>query len=266
MRYAFMTFSVPQATLEQALALAKKYGYDGIEPRAEAKHSHGVELSASKAQRAAIGKQAQDAGIALACVATSCTYADPATAASNTRLTHEYIDLAADVGAPSIRVFGGKLGGGWTREQAIVEVAKSLASVADHAAQRGVTVCMETHDDWCDPIHVAEVMRRVAKPSIAVTWDIMHPVRAAGYAMAAAYEPIKPWIRHVHFHDGTMELKKSVFKPIGTGAIDHAAAVALLAGSGYAGFLSGEWINWEIPPEQHLPDEIAKMKAFEKKR
>lgn len=68
----------------------------------------------------------------------------------------------------------------------------------------------------------------------------MHPVRAAGYAMAAAYEPIKPWIRHVHFHDGAIESGKSVLKPIGKGTIDHATAVGLLLRAGYAGYLSGE--------------------------
>jgi len=266
MKYAFMTFSVPQATLDQVLAMAKTYGYDGIEPRAEADHKHGVELSASKPARAEIRKRAKESGIAIACVATSCTYADPATSANNTRLTHEYIDLAADVGAPAIRVFGGQIGGGWDRERAIAEVAKALASVADHAHERGVTVCMETHDDWCDPLHVAEVMRRAGTSSIAVNWDIMHPVRAAGYQMAAAYEPIKGWIRHVHFHDGAQEKDRLVLKPIGQGAIDHAAAVRLLTAAGFAGYLSGEWIDWEIPPERHLPDELAKMKGFEKKR
>jgi sugar phosphate isomerase/epimerase len=262
-KYAFMTFSVPEATMEQALGLAKTHGYAGLEPRAEAKHRHGVELTAPRSARQAIRKQAREAGIAIACVATSCTYADPATSAQNTRKTDEYIDLAADVGAPAIRVFGGKIGGGWTRERAIEEVAKALASVADHARERGVVVCMETHDDWCDPRHVAEVMRKVGKPSIGVNWDIMHPVRAAGYQMAASYEPIKSWIRHVHFHDGTQDQGKLVLKPIGQGIVDHATAVRLLAAERYDGFLSGEWIDWEIPAAEHLPREIAAMRSFE---
>jgi sugar phosphate isomerase/epimerase len=264
-KYAFMTFSVPEASLEQALALAKTHGYAGIEPRAEAKHRHGVELAAPKGARQEMRKKAKEAGIAIACVATSCTYADPATAAEHTRKTHEYIDLAGDLGAPTIRVFGGQIGGGWSRERAIDEVAKALSSVADHARERGVVVCMETHDDWCDPVHVAAVMRKVGKASVGVNWDIMHPVRAAGYQMAASYEPIKSWIRHVHFHDGAQEKDKLVLKPIGQGIVDHATAVRLLAAARYEGYLSGEWIEWGIPPEEHLGVEIAKMRSFEPK-
>ena len=265
MKYAFMTFSVPEATLGEALALAKAHGYDGIEPRAEAQHRHGVELAAPEASRKAIRKQASQAGVAIACVATSCTYADPASATENVRKTHEYIDLAADVGAGTIRVFGGQIGGGWSRERAIEELSKALSSVADHARERGVVVCMETHDDWCDPLHVAEVMRRVGKSSVGVNWDIMHPVRAAGYTMAASYEPIKSWIRHVHFHDGAQDQDRLVLKPIGQGIVDHATAVRLLAGAHFGGYLSGEWIDWEIPPDRHLPEELAKMRGFEKR-
>ena len=34
MNYAFMSFSCPQATFAEMLALAAQYGYDGVEPRA----------------------------------------------------------------------------------------------------------------------------------------------------------------------------------------------------------------------------------------
>lgn len=266
MNYAFMTFSVPEATLDEALAMAKKYGYAGIEPRAEAGHRHGVEIGATAEERKTVKKKAQAAGIAIACVATSCTYADPATAGENTRKTHEYIDLAADVGSSRVRVFGGQIGGGWSRERATSEVAAALASVADHARERGVVVCMETHDDWCDPNHVAEVMRRVGKPSIGVNWDIMHPVRAAKWKMADCLKPIGQWVHHVHLHDGVEEGGNILFRPIGQGAIDHATAVRLLLEAGYKDYLSGEWIGWSVPASEYLPNELKTMKGFEARR
>ena len=266
MKYSFMTFSVPEATLEEALAMAKRFGYDGIEPRAEAKQRHGVELDASAEQRREVKKSARKTRVAIACVATSCTYADPATSAENTRKTHEYIDLAADVGSSRIRVFGGKIGGGWSREKAIQEVAAALSSVADHARERGVVVCMETHDDWCDPLHVAEVMRKVGKPSIGVNWDIMHPVRAAGYKMESSLSPIQEWVHHVHFHDGVEQGGNILMRRIGEGAIDHGVAVRLLLKARYKGYLSGEWIGWEIKAEDHLPGELAMLKKLERAR
>jgi len=262
MKYAFMTFSCPELTLEQALAAAKEYGYDGIEPRAQSEHKHGIELDASAAERAEIKRQAEQSGIALCCIATSCQYADPATAEEHVETTRKFIDLAADVGSPRLRVFGGLLPDGVNREQAAELLTKSLNSVADQAAERNVTVCMETHDDWCNPEHLAEVMRRVNQPAIAVNWDIMHPVRSSDWDMAAAYEILKPWIKHVHFHDGIKGDDGNPLRPIGQGIIDHRAAVQSLQKGAYAGFLSGEWIGW-TPWQEHLPAELATMKGYE---
>ncbi|HUU43693.1 MAG TPA: hypothetical protein VMX57_07930, partial [Planctomycetota bacterium] len=79
MKYAFMTFSTPALTLAENFATAKRFGYDGIEPRLDAKHAHGVEVSCTSAERGAIRKQAREAGVALACLATSVRYADAST-------------------------------------------------------------------------------------------------------------------------------------------------------------------------------------------
>ena len=260
MKYAFMTFSMPREGLQQVLEAARQFGYDGIEPRVESGHAHGVELGASPAARRQMRGAAEKAGVAMACVATSCLFADPQTAQRNVELGHRYIDLAADVGSSRIRVFGGAIGGGLSREAAIELVARSLSSLADHASERGVLVCMETHDDWCDPAHVAEVMGKVARPSIGVNWDLMHPVKRAGYTMDRAYEILKKWVHHVHFHDGTLEGK---LRPIPEGIVDHRSAVRLLRDAGYQGYLSGEWINWEIGYPEHLPRELSTMKSYE---
>jgi sugar phosphate isomerase/epimerase len=261
MKYAFMSFSCPKATFGEMLGLARTYGYDGVEPRAQDKQGHGVEFEATAAARKEIRKQASGAGIAICCVATSCKFADPATAAANVEDLRRAIDLAGDVGAACVRVFGGKLGAGLSRQAAVTLVAESLASAADQAASRGVTVCMETHDEWTNPEHVAAVIKAVGRPSVAVNWDIMHPVRFSGWKMADAFKAVRPWIRHVHFHDGTSGDGK--LRPIGQGDIDHRTAVKLLAALPYEGYLSGEWINWE-PAEEHLPRELATMKGYEK--
>ncbi|MFO7974244.1 MAG: sugar phosphate isomerase/epimerase family protein [Candidatus Hydrogenedentota bacterium] len=262
MKYSFMSFSCPELTLEQMLDTAKRFGYDGIEPRIQANHAHGVEFDASDEERAEIRTTAQKAGIALCCVATSCRYADPETTEQHTEDTHTAIDLAADIGSPCIRVFGGLLPEGVSRDQGMDLVVNALASVADHAEERAVRVCMETHDDWCEPGHVAEVMRRVNRSAIAVNWDIMHPIRRAGATMEQAFKVLHPWIRHVHFHDGRMETEGGGLTPIGEGVVDHATAVRLLQQNGYDGFLSGEWIKW-TPWEEHLPRELATMRDYE---
>jgi len=262
MKFSFMSFSCPGLSLDDMLALAKRLRYDGVEPRIDSKHGHGIELSSDAAARQAARRKAEKAGIPYACLATSCKYADGATNAAMRETTLACIDLAADIGCPRLRVFGGGLPKGFAREQAIALLVESFKAVADHAAKRKVTVCMETHDDWCDPSHVAEVMKRVAHPAIAVNWDIMHPVRAAGWTVEDSYKTLRPWVRHLHVHDGTKDKDKLTMVPIGQGAIDHRKGIELLKAGGYDGFLSGEWIAWE-PYEIHLPRELATLRKYD---
>ena len=261
MKYAFMSFSTPALKLGETLAVAARYGYEGIEPRLDADHAHGIEVATSAEDREEICAIAADSPVELCCLATSLTYADPAKTTEMIEGSHARIDLAGDLGVPTLRVFGGKMGEGLEREAAIDLVADSLGQVADHAGEREVVLCMETHDDWCDPAHVAAVMERVSHPAVAVNWDIMHPVRSAGKSMDEAFEALNPWIRHLHIHDGTTG-GKLTFAAIGTGGIDHRRALELLLPTGYDGYLSGEWIGWE-PHDLHLPREVQVMRGYE---
>jgi len=255
-----MSFSTPELSLAEMLDAARRFGYDGIEPRLDSKHAHGVEVDTTADQREAIKKQAADSGMELACLATSLRYADPEKTEQMLADTHARIDLAGDLGVPTMRVFGGQLPDGVSRDQAIDLLVDSLASVADHAGERGVILCMETHDDWCNPDHVAAVLKAVHHPAVACNWDIMHPVRTKNATIDESFETLKPWIRHLHIHDGTgdgIELS-----PIGEGIYDHRRTVELLKTIDYDGYLSGEWIKWESW-EVHLPRELATMKRYE---
>jgi sugar phosphate isomerase/epimerase len=262
MKHAFMSFSCPRLSLGEMLGVAKAYGYDGIEPRMDSRHAHGVELETASTERRAIAAQVAESGVALACIATSYKYADGETVQQQVEQSHHAIDLAGDVGAPRLRVFGGAIPDGTSREAAIARVAGALRELASHAAEREVTLCLETHDAWCDVHHVAEVMRLVAHPAIGVTWDVMHPVYIARQTMDEAFHTLHPWIRHVHIHDGTTNDPHLQLRPIGQGHLDLRRAIQLLQESGYDGYLSGEWIEWE-PYELHLPRELRAMQHIE---
>ena len=262
MNYAFMSFSCPQATFTEMLALAAQYGYAGVEPRAGGNHNHSVELEASARQRARFREQAAEAGIAICCLAAGARFADPASRDAQVAESLQYIDLAADIGAPALRVFGGQIPAGIRRESAIDGVADALTRLAGRADARGVAVCLETHDDWCNPQDVAAVMERVDHPSIGVNWDVAHPLHKEGWSLADSWRTLRPWIRHVHMHDIFLAAERLAYTAFGTGDVDHREALALLRGGGYDGYLSGEWINWE-PPEVHLPREIATLRGYE---
>ncbi len=261
MKLAFMSFSCPQLTLDEMLELAVELGYDGIEPRLDAGHAHGVETDAGADERREIRRKAESAGISLCCLATSLRYANPETAPAAIEESFSRIDLAADVGTPRLRIFGGSIPKHISRKQAIGNVAAAMAESASYAEEKGVTLCFETHDDWCEPEHVVAVLERVNSPALMANWDIMHPVRKAGRTIDESFDILRPWIRHLHVHDGIDSEGELMLLPIGEGMIDHATALARLSEDGYEGFISGEWINWE-PYEEHLPRELATLKEL----
>lgn len=265
MKYAFMSFSTPSATLAAALEQARRLGYDGFEPRVAGKpgkppHAHGIELARSPAERREIRRQFASSGVSLCCLALGTQFADPATQRANITETRRYLALAHDVGALSVRVFGGRLPPGSDRATAIGHLVTALLELAPEAASAGVPLLLETHDDWCDPAHVADVMRRVNHPAVGVNWDVMHPVRFGLATMREAFTVLRPWLRHVHIHDGlnTPELR---FRPFGEGEYDLGAVFTSLLAMGYSGYLSGEWIDCDGLID--LGTEIDRMRRFE---
>ena len=256
-----MSFSTPDLNLDETLRLAKQYGYDGLEPRIDAGHKHGIEVDAGKVYLTEAKKKAEDIGIAYSCIATSCSYADPSSSIGNIEKTKKALELAAQIGAPVIRVFGGQIPDSVSRNQSADSVTNALIQLSAYAEQCNVTVCIETHDSWCHPKHIAEILKNVNHPYIAANWDLMHPMLTALYPIDKSYELLKSYIKHVHVHDGVVSEKGREMVPMGTGVVDHKTALQLLKEAGYAGYVSGEWINWE-PYEIHLPREIEIMRSY----
>lgn len=258
MKFSFMSFSAPDASLGELTALAIAYGYDGLELRLDAGHAHGVETTMDAHRRRSVREKMAGTSISVCALATSCKFADPADKATQVDEAKRCVDLAADLSVPVIRVFGGKVPLGVIRSQAFSSIVEALHELGDHAADSGVTVCLETHDDWRDPSFVARLLEEAASPNAAVNWDVMHPV-LAGYTIDEAFAALQPWIRHVHVHDAPFG--PGQLAPIGEGRVDHGRVMELLHSMGYEGYVSGEWINWG-PHDKYLGRELATLKRL----
>lgn len=262
MRYQFNSYSAPKADLDTLLSLARAYGYEGIELRLVEGHGHGIETSLDSAARLKARTQIAESGLRIDCLCTSVRLGIETTQQANLADCRDSIDLAGDLGVPFVRVFGGPVPDDVSRDQAHATLVAGLQAAGEHAATRGVTVLLETHDDWADPQHVAKVMQAVSHPNIGTLWDVWHTGRGGGATITDSYRALAPWIKHVQMHDGMLRPDRLDFRQIGTGEIDHLEVLLNLHADGYQGAISGEWIGWE-PAEQHLPREIATMRHFE---
>lgn len=261
MRYSFMSFSCPELDLRSALSLARRLGYDGFEPRIDSGHRHGIELYMSLDARMVARAIAQDSGVELCCLATSVRLAGRERLVDNMGAALRAIDICTELGIPRLRLFGGPIDEGMTRKAAIEQVAQALLSLVEQTSGSDVVLCLETHDDWCEPAHAAAVMQLCRNSRIGVNWDIMHTALTAHASMQDASGIMQPYIRHVHIHGGTRIGGRLEFKPIGQCAIDHLEALRALRRIGYDGFLSGEWIDWGEP--DYLGRELTSMRKYE---
>lgn len=231
MKLSFMSFLFPQASATELIGMALKYGYHGIEFRAEAQHGHGVELDAPPAQIEAVRRALADAGLSASCLATSVRYGGldaPARAAMSERCAR-LLDLAARLGAPCVRVFGDPLPppASARRAEAYSILAEHLGRNAEQADQAGVRLVLETHANF-RAFDAGEVLYRTGYPrALWINWHLEHCLNH-GEDVDEAYRHVKGRVAHAHF----------MFTESYAGAIDR--QVALLADEGFTGHFSVE--------------------------
>lgn len=267
LKYAFMTFSTPDMPLDALLSFAKDAGYDGIEPRVESRHQHGIELETTPGQRKDIRAKAEDARVSLCCIATSIQYLSPAnTVEAWLEQTRQYTQLAADIGSPALRVFGGGDGemDGFA-ERHVGKLADILNQACAIAEPAGIKLCFETHDYWTDPAVIKQVLDQVDNPAMGVNWDAMHPLRQQGVGPADSYATLKPWIMHGHMHAGYKTEDFFQFVPFGDSRDEFAArdVIEVAMANGFDGCLSGEWLNQWSDPHTELPRELQTARRWE---
>ncbi len=263
MKLSFMTWVCPDWSLSQVLTAAIRYGYDAVEPRAEADQEHGIELDTTKKVRKQIKKEFEDCGIEISAIATSRRYALEAghELQESIELTKRYVELAADVGTANLRVFGGGTPEGMDFADAKKVVAESLHECGEFAAEHGVYLCLETHDSYSLSSDCVETVRMAGQPNVAICWDVLHPYRQ-GESIEEAFNNVREFVRHCHATrpadggPGGWEMAL-----MGEGDVPHEEAVKLLAGINFEGALSGEWIK-AFPPEEILPHDARVLDEY----
>lgn len=261
MKYSFMSFSSTDLTLEETICLAQKLGYDSIELRLNSNHKHAIEITSTKEELERAKKLLANKQFSVCCIATSCVFCNPETWAKNIQDGKNAIDLAINLDIKRLRVFGGSCPETIGYEDAFNALVSALTELSDYVGEADVTLCVETHDSWCNPSDVLDVINAVNRKNIKVNWDIMHTTLTAKKTIAEAFDILKGHIEHVHIHDGIRPEGNLTFLPIGEGEIDHNMALKLLSDSNYQGYLSGEWISWDEP--NYLETELKKLKEIE---
>ena len=266
MKLGVSTLGCPDWTLEEILTRLPGYGYDGVELR-----GLGPDLDLTKSPAFADSavnetrRRFADAGLALCGVDTSCSFTDPDPMARARTLEEgrRAIDLAAALGAHTVRVFGGGIGEEAERAEAVVRVASALVELGEYAASAGtVRVVLETHDAFSTGAQVAEVLRQVNYPNVRALWDLHHPFRQ-GEAPAETFAALGPYVEQAHVKDSKPD---GTYCLLGEGDIPILPMLRLLKNGGYNGWINLEWEKRWIPaladPAVAFPQYAARLREY----
>ncbi len=259
-----MTWACPNWTVEQIVEAARRCGYEGVEFRLSVNHAHGVEVDMSEERKLMVRRIFKDNGLTIACLASGVRFSSPEERERRKMVEQAKteIELAADLGCECVRVFGGNLPQGISREDALRYIADCLRELGEFAEPHGVFVCLETHDAFSQAKQAADVVKLANHPNVAIVWDIRHPL-AHGETMREAFEHVKPFVKHCHIGDRKQIEGKWQFAHIGDGEVPVGEAIQLLRTINFTGFLSFEAEGFsDIDPETLLQEYAERMKRL----
>ncbi|MFN9718314.1 MAG: sugar phosphate isomerase/epimerase family protein, partial [Planctomycetota bacterium] len=151
----------------------------------------------------------------------------------------EWINYAATLGAPAIRIFAGHVPKGETEDAAIERCAAGINECLDDAASKGVFLALENHGGiTATPAQMMKIIRQV-KPSpwFGVNFDSGNFATEDPYADLAIIAP----------YAVNAQIKASISRAGKKEPADLARIVQILKDANYRGFVALEYEESENP-------------------
>jgi sugar phosphate isomerase/epimerase len=163
----------------------------------------------------------------------------------------QWIDYAAMMGAPHIRVFAGSHPKGVSGEEAEQNAIDALTESAVYAAEKKVYLGIENHDSITTADRLLRIVRAVDSPWVCVNLDSGNFIAEDVYAEIAASAP----------YAMNVQLKTEI--KVGKTGKEKAPAdlervVKILKDTGYEGFVVLEYEE-ENDPFKHVPPLLEKL-------
>jgi len=201
----------------------------------------------------------------MLCFSPDFTHPDPAERDRQVERQKRAIDLAVRLGTRYCRTLTGQRHPGMSRGEGIARAVEGIQRSLEYAVRRDVVLCLENHykvGDWLYPEFAQpediflEIVGRIDSPHFGVQYDPSNAV-VAGFDPVAFLEKIKHRVVTMHASDRylvpgtTMEEIRAADGTVGypdklrhgetgQGLNDYDAIFRVLAGVGFAGWISVE--------------------------
>jgi sugar phosphate isomerase/epimerase len=239
---AFSTLGCPDWEFSKILDFAAANGFAAIELRGLMGNLDLPTRPEFAPDRIAYTKRAIAAhGLKIACVSSSSNMheAEPALREKELSDARRFIDVAAGLEAPNVRVFGNNFKG--PKEQVVARVAAGLRALGDYAGTRGVTVILESHGDFVTSPVLKAVLTQADSPYVALLWDAHHTFAEGGEQPEFTVKELGQWIRHTHLKDSVLEGTERKYVLTGKGDVPVERQVEALRSIEYRGYYCFEW-------------------------
>lgn len=237
-------------TLDDFVDLASTYEVEGVEPT-----SYYFPDPATPQYCRALRRHAFLQGLSISGTAVRNTFTHPPGPQLDKEIDHvkRWIDLAAELHAPTIRIFAGDLQKGTSEADARRWCVDALQRACEHAATRGVFLALENHGGIVStPDQMLAIVKEVRSEWFGVNLDTGNFHGADPYADLARLAP----------YAVVVQVKTEV--SVGKGArgpADLGRIVKLLRDVSYRGFVVLEY-EADADPRQAVPMHLQQLRKL----
>jgi sugar phosphate isomerase/epimerase len=196
----------------------------------------------------AIRTMADDAGASILCIAGRNDFATADVALRNEHLrnAHWFVDAAAALGAPLVRLLSGEHRNDAPDAAAFARLHQGFNELGAHAEQAGVSIVIENHGGpTATGQRVVRLMQGIESPAVGLNYDPANFLNQ-GTDPLMALRFTRPWVRYSHWKDLRWDGAGPAFCAFGDGEIQWSPIIDLLQQTAFGGYFG---IEYEEPSD-----------------
>ena len=264
MKPSFTTLGCPDWDLDTVIGNGASYGYAAVDFRGLRDEIDVTKLPAFTSDVAETRRKLEDADLAVCGISTSLRVCDETKTGENLEEARRTIPVAAELGVPNLRVFGGGRPEGKTKADMADIGQQMMHEVLELDGADRFKWVFETHDEWISAADCKLLLDRVDDDAFGALWDMGHTARVGGETPADSLRALGGRVYYLHVKDAicdgahpqAMDDGWRYVEP-GTGELPLAEALESMKARNYDGYVMFEWEKrWhrELPePEDMFP-------------